>query len=134
MALNIRLDGDLAILSNFGRLMNDPAHFDASRDVARLLDDGYRAFVMEMIGVGELGSSGLGLLTTITRQVRQAGGELVLASVRRPLSQFLDEMHMDSYWETFRGMDEAQAFVLRRVRPRVKPAELDEDEAERDAG
>ena len=40
MAVNIRLDGDIAILSNFARLMNDPRYVDASRDVQEMLDQG----------------------------------------------------------------------------------------------
>ena len=34
MPLNIRTDGDIVILSNFGRLMNDPRYIDASRDTS----------------------------------------------------------------------------------------------------
>ena len=51
MALNIRFDGDVAILSNFARLMNDPRYVDAARDVQDLLDQGYRQYIIELTGV-----------------------------------------------------------------------------------
>jgi anti-sigma B factor antagonist len=114
MALNVHFADDLAILSNFGRLMNDPRHFDAGRDVADLLDQGYKQFVIELPGIGAIGPAGLGLLTTLTRQIRQEGGELVLANVRRELAAHLETMRMDAYWEVFDSVAEAKAFYLRR--------------------
>ena len=62
MALNIRLDGSVAILSNFARLMNDPRYIDAASDVHDLLDQGIRGFVIELAGVKETGSAFLGVL------------------------------------------------------------------------
>src|SRR5579871_4445680 len=114
MAMNVRIDGGLAVLSNIGRLMNDPRHFDAGREVEDLLNEGVRAFVIELREVGSLGPSGLGLLTTITRAVRRDGGELVLAGVRPALAKYVEEMGMDTYWDVFTDVDDARAFFLRR--------------------
>jgi anti-sigma B factor antagonist len=110
MALHIRFDGDLAILSNFARLLNDPRHFDAGRDVKELLDQGYRHFILDLTGLHELGSTSIGLLMTLTRQVRQGRGELVLASVNRPTQHYLQDMRMDDYWEIFPNVDQARRF------------------------
>ena len=46
------------VLSNFGRLLNDPRHFDASRDVREELEQGHRAFVLDLDGLRDLGSVG----------------------------------------------------------------------------
>lgn len=99
MVLNARLDGDVAILSNFGGLLNDPRHFDAGRDVRDLLAQGVRKFVLEMSNIRELGTTALGLLVTITRLIRQAGGEIVLAKPGKGVVKFLEEMRMDDYWD-----------------------------------
>lgn len=109
MAVNIRFDGDVTILSNFGRLMDDPRHFDASRDVADLLDQGHRKFIIELRGVGALGDSGLGLLLTITRSIRRQGGDAVLACPSRSMEKRLDEMQMDAYWQVFDSVEQARA-------------------------
>lgn len=111
--LNVRVDGDLVVLSNFGPLLNDPRHFDAGRHLQELLDQGRRRFVLELKGIREMGSTSMGLLVTLTRQVRQQGGELVLAGASRETLAFLDEMAMDDYWDVFESVDDAKAFFQR---------------------
>ena len=113
MALNIRLDGNVAILSNFARLMNDPRYVDAARDVQELLDQGVRNFVIELAGVKETGSSFLGVLMTITRAIRAAKGEAVLAHISRDVEQYLAKMQLDDYWDVFRTVEEARTFLQR---------------------
>ncbi len=120
MAVNVRFVGDVAILSNFGRLMNDPRHFDAGREVGVLLEQGYRRFVLEIGGVRETGSTVLGLLMTLTRKVRLGGGEAVLANITPPMEKFLDEMRMDAYWDVFDDAHHAISFLESRAP--VKPA------------
>ncbi len=113
MPINVRFDDDVVILSNFGRLLNDPRHFDASRDVRAVLDQGYRKFILELGGLRDMRSTGLGLLTTITRLIRQHGGDAVLANLGADTRTYMDEMRMDSYWEMFDDVDEARAFFDR---------------------
>ena len=109
MVLNIRLDGDVAVLSNIGGLLNDPRHFDAARDVREVLDGGCRKFIIEMANIRELGPTALGLLMTITRQIRQDGGEVVLARPGKVVVEFIEEMRMEDYWDLFPDLDEAKA-------------------------
>ena len=110
MPINIRFDGEVVILSNFGRLLNDPRHFDASRDVRAVLEQGHRKFVLDLIGLRDIGSAGLGLLTTLTRLIRQHDGDAVLADLGPATRTFLDEMRMDSYWEMFEDVAQARAY------------------------
>ncbi len=110
MPINIRADGDVTVLSNFGALLNDPRHFDASRDVRAVLDEGCRNFALDLGGLRDLGSAGLGLLTTITRLIRRYDGDAVLINLRPTAMAFLDEMRMDVYWEVFKDIAEAKAF------------------------
>ncbi|APW59266.1 STAS domain-containing protein [Paludisphaera borealis] len=113
MALNIRNDGDVTILSNFRQLMNDPRYVDSARDVDEQLDQGARKFVMELAGVHETGASFLGVLMTLTREIRRRGGEVVIARPSPQIAQFLVDMHMDDFWDVFRSVDEAQQFYGR---------------------
>ena len=114
MAIHVRFDGAVTVLSGVARLMNDPRHFDALRDVRALLSEGRRQFVLELGGVRETGSVMLGLLTTLTRAVRNEGGQLVLANVSPQVERFFEEMRMDSYWDIFDDAHEAAAFLDRR--------------------
>ena len=114
MPVNIRIDGDVVILSNFGRLMNDPRYVDASRDIEDLLDEGYKSFVMDLGGVRETGSTFLGLLMTLTRRIRQSGAEAVLANLNRQMNEFLfKEMQMEEFWDVFPGVQEGIEFFRR---------------------
>src|SRR5579885_2974770 len=107
MPLNIRFDGDVAVLSNFARLMNDPRYVDASRDLGDLLERGSRRFVIDLTGVRETGASFLGLLMTLTRRIRQRDGEVVLAHPSREMEAFLlDEMRMEEYWDIWPSVQE----------------------------
>jgi anti-anti-sigma regulatory factor len=117
MPINIRFDGDVVVLSNFARLMNDPRYVDAARDLGDLLDRGARQFVIDLTGVRETGASFLGLLMTLTRRIRQADGEAVLAHPSREMEAFLlDEMQMEEYWDILPSVQEAVEF--HRHRPR----------------
>ena len=113
MPLQVRIEGDVAILSNVGRSMNDPRYPDAGKEVAALLDEGLTRFIGELRGVGEVGPPLLGLLMTITRLIRGRGGELVLAGVGRTLERYLEEMMMEEYWEMFRDVHEARTHFAR---------------------
>jgi anti-sigma B factor antagonist len=110
MALNIRFEGPIAILSNFARLMNDPRYVDAARDVQELLDQGYQNYILELAGVRETGSSFLGVLMTITREIRQRGGEAVLARPSKDVEKYLIMMQMDDYWDIFGSVEDAEKF------------------------
>ena len=117
MALNIRIDEDIAILSNFARLMNDPRYVDASRDVQELLDQGLRNFVIELAGVKETGDSFLGVLMTITREIRRQGGDAVLAHCSPEVEKCIGMMQLDDYWDLFRKVDDAVEFFRRENAP-----------------
>ncbi len=121
MPLNIRVEGDVVILSNFGRLMNDPRYVDASRDTQDLLGRGYRQFILDLGGVKETGSSFLGLLFSITRRIRQERGEAILAHVGEGIERFLEEMRLDDYWDVFKNVEEARRFLERGSRAPEAP-------------
>jgi anti-anti-sigma factor len=114
MPLHARIDGDVAILSNIGQSMNDPRYMDAGKESKELLDAGYRKFVIELRGVDAMGPPLLGLLMTVTRQVQQRGGEVVLAGPSRGLKQFLAGMQMEDYWDIFQGVREAEEYFRQR--------------------
>ena len=119
MPLNIHFEGSVAVLSNFGRLLNDPRHFDASRDVREELERGHREFVLDLKGLRDIGSSGLGLLMTLTRLIRRYDGDSVVANLGPEAAKLLDEMRMDGYWEIFKDIDEAVAYFRRNDKPDV---------------
>jgi anti-anti-sigma regulatory factor len=117
MPIRVRFDGEVAILSNVGRTMNDPRYLDAIREVRDLLSEGFRSFVIELGGVNEPGPPLLGLLMTMTRQIRKANGEIVLVGMSRHMEKFLDEMRMEDFWDVFRHVEEAKGHLIGRDDP-----------------
>jgi anti-anti-sigma factor len=113
MGLNMRIEGQVAILSNFSRLMNDPRYVDAARDVQAMLDQGLRNYIIELAGVREIGDSFLGVLMTITREIRRDRGEVVLAHCSREVENCIAMMQLDDYWDIFATVDEAKRFFHR---------------------
>lgn len=110
MPVNIAIEGDVVVLSNFNRLMNDPRYTDAGRDIQELLEQGRQKFILDMGGVHETGSSFLGLLMTITRRIQRRSGEVVLAHLSRHMEEFLETMQMEDFWDVFPTVDEAIEF------------------------
>ncbi len=107
MPVNIMIEGDVVILSNFNRLMNDPRYIDAGRDIQELLEQGRKKFVLDLGGVRETGSSFLGLLMTITRRIQRRGGEVVLGHLSRQVEELLETMQMEDFWDVFPSVDAA---------------------------
>lgn len=101
MPLNVRIERDVVILSNFARLMNDPRYTDANRDTRELLDQGFANFVLDLGGVHETGGSFLGLLVTLTRLIRSHGGEAVLAHLSPDTIAYLESMRLGDFWDVF---------------------------------
>ena len=116
MPVNIIFEGDVVILSNFNRLMNDPRYVDAGRDIQELLEQGRKKFVLDLGGVRETGSSFLGLLMTITRRIQRRGGEVVLGHLSRQVEELLETMQMEDFWDVFPNIKEAvESFRHRRT-------------------
>jgi anti-anti-sigma factor len=107
MPVNIQIEKDVVILSNFNQLMNDPRYVDAGRDIQDLLELGHQKFILDLGGVREIGSSFLGLLMTITRRIQRRGGDVVLAHLSRDMEEFLSTMQMEDFWDVFPSVKEA---------------------------
>jgi anti-anti-sigma regulatory factor len=118
MSLNLRVDDDIAVLSNVARLMNDPRYSTAVRDLDPLLDQGIRRFAIELAGVNETGSALMGLLMTLSRRIRSAGADVVLVRCSPAFRQFVQELQLDDYWELLPSLQEAHTYFAReRDRP-----------------
>lgn len=115
MLLNVSLEGEVAVLSNFGGLLNNPKHFDVGQDVRDLMDQGIHKFVLEMANIREMGPTALGLLMTLTRQIRKGGGEVVLARPAKGIIHYFEEMKMDDYWDVAETVEAAKASFPRSL-------------------
>jgi anti-anti-sigma regulatory factor len=131
MAVNVRIDGNVVVLSNFGPLLNNPRHFDAGRDVGALLDQGYRSFALELRNASDVGTTLVAVLLTITRLIRRRGGEAVLAAPRRGVSRLINELQMEDYWDVYDDVEAAKVALERGRRPGTRGDEASDTEGTR---
>jgi anti-sigma B factor antagonist len=64
--------------------------------VQRALDAGERKFVLDFGGTGYIDSSGLGALVSLSKRVREAGGELRLAGLNEDLRSLFELTKLDT--------------------------------------
>jgi len=84
--LVIRVEGQL-IVGNRGELKDL---------VQRALDSGERKFLLDFGGTGYIDSSGLGALVSISKKVREDGGELRLAGLNDDLRSLFELTKLDT--------------------------------------
>jgi anti-anti-sigma factor len=107
MPVNILIEDDVVVLSNFSRLMNDPRYVDAGQEIQDVLEQGYQKFILDLGNVRETGSSFLGLLMTITRRIQRRSGDVALAHLSREVEDLLETMQMEDFWDVFPSVKEA---------------------------
>lgn len=107
MPIHVRYHAEAVVVSNLARTMNDPRYSSAGDEIAGAIELGHQRWILELGDVRDAGSPFLGLLMTLTRRIRQSGGEVVLADVSRSLDRVLAEMQLDEYWDRYDSVDEA---------------------------
>ncbi|HVP06391.1 MAG TPA: STAS domain-containing protein [Candidatus Acidoferrum sp.] len=81
MNLSDRLDGDVAIIDLGGRLVSCEELRVFQDKIRAYLDSDVRRFVIDLSGVENTGSEGLGSLIAAYTSVRKADGRFVLANI-----------------------------------------------------
>ncbi len=71
------------------------------------LDAGARKFLLDCAATGYIDSSGLGALVTISRRVREAGGQIRLAGLNDDLRALFELTKLDTLFAIFPGTAEA---------------------------
>jgi len=73
------------------------------------LDRGERKFVIDCAQTGYIDSSGLGALVTLSRKVREQGGELRIAGLNEDLRALFELTKLDTLFHISPTADEALA-------------------------
>lgn len=71
--------------------------------VVDLLAEGKRAFVLDFLKCGYVDSSGAGVLVSIAKKIRDAGGSLVLTNVNEDLAFYFEAVKLDTLFDIRRG-------------------------------
>jgi len=73
------------------------------------LETGSHRFLIDFAGTGYIDSSGLGVLVSLSKKIREQGGELRLASLNEDLRTLFELTKLDSLFHIAGSRDEALA-------------------------
>lgn len=75
------------------------------------LENGARKFVIDFSGTGYIDSSGLGVLVSLSKKIREQGGELRLSSLNEDLRTLFELTKLDTLFRIADSKDEALAGI-----------------------
>jgi len=73
------------------------------------LEGGARRFLVDFAGTGYIDSSGLGVLVSLSKKIREQGGELRLAGLNEDLQTLFELTKLDTLFAITRTAEEALA-------------------------
>ncbi|MHB8410759.1 MAG: STAS domain-containing protein [Candidatus Acidiferrales bacterium] len=111
MAVQIRKAGKTAILDLNGPLMVGESEMEFRQKIQGLLDEGARRIAINLAGVAEMDSWGLGALVRHCTRVKRAGGRCIFFAPTARVLQLLKTAHLDSVLD----MAENEADALSRI-------------------
>ena len=80
---------------------------ELKQKVLEELDDGARKFVIDFADTGYIDSSGLGVLVSLSKKIREQGGELRLSSLNEDLRTLFELTKLDTLFKIADSRDEA---------------------------
>ena len=105
MKINATLQGDVLLVKVQGNLLGGPDADTFYNKIKEHLDQGVRKFVVDMGGVKLMNSSGLGILIKSLKPVKEADGDLVLASVTEKINSLF---MITKLYQVFRSFDNVE--------------------------
>ena len=106
MSFTQRIAGRTVVFEVDGQLIVGN-RFELKRMVLAALEDGARRFVIDFSLTGYIDSSGLGILITLSKEVRAQGGDLRLASLNRDLRRLFELTKLDTFFRICDDLEEA---------------------------
>lgn len=95
MAFHLRKDGDVTVVDVDGQLIVGNRQ-ELKQAVLEELDGGARKFLIDFSNTGYIDSSGLGVLVSLSKKIREQGGELRLASLNEDLRTLFELTKLDT--------------------------------------
>ena len=108
MSFSIRSVGDATVVQVQGQLIVGNRQELKDLVLARL-EEGARNFVIDFAGTGYIDSSGLGVLVSVSKKIREARGELRLASLNEDLRTLFELTKLDTLFQIRDDLEEALA-------------------------
>jgi len=128
MSISIKRDHDMVVVSIGGQLVTANRH-ELKEAVLRELDSGGKRFRVDFSDTGYVDSSGLGVLVSISKRIRDGGGSLQLTSLNEDLVTLFALTKLDTLFDIIGGPANDQR---PRARPEMRMRDLPEDDDHQD--
>ncbi len=95
MSFEVSKSGDVTLIEVEGQLIVGNRQ-ELKQQVLEQLEDGDRKFVIDFAETGYIDSSGLGVLVSLSKKIREQGGELRLSSLNEDLRTLFELTKLDT--------------------------------------
>jgi anti-sigma B factor antagonist len=108
MSFDVQRRNDVTVIDVKGQLIVGNRQ-ELKQKVLDELEGGARKFLIDFVGTGYIDSSGLGVLVSLSKKIREQGGELRLASLNDDLRTLFELTKLDTLFHIANNREEALA-------------------------
>lgn len=106
MGFEVKKEGDVTVLDVEGQLIVGNRQ-ELKQKVLDELEGGERRFLIDFEHTGYIDSSGLGVLVSLSKKIREQGGELRLANLNEDLRTLFELTKLDTLFQIADSRQEA---------------------------
>ncbi len=106
MGFEVMKEGDVTVLDVEGQLIVGNRQ-ELKQKVLDELEGGEKRFLIDFEKTGYIDSSGLGVLVSLSKKIREHGGELRLANLNEDLRTLFELTKLDTLFQIADSRDEA---------------------------
>ena len=108
MSFDVKKHGDTTVIDVEGQLIVGNRQ-ELKQRVLDELEKGARKFLIDFSSTGYIDSSGLGVLVSLSKKIREQGGELRLANLNEDLRTLFELTKLDTLFHIATSRQEALA-------------------------
>jgi anti-sigma B factor antagonist len=108
MSFDVKKQDDVTVIDVEGQLIVGNRQ-ELKQKVLEELESGGRKFLIDFSSTGYIDSSGLGVLVSLSKKIREQGGELRLANLNDDLRTLFELTKLDTLFHIASSRDEALA-------------------------
>ena len=98
MSFQVSKSSDVTLIEVEGQLIVGNRQ-ELKQQVLGQLEDGDQKFVIDFANTGYIDSSGLGVLVSLSKKIREQGGELLLSSLNEDLRTLFELTKLDTLFK-----------------------------------
>ena len=108
MSFDVKKQDDVTVIDVEGQLIVGNRQ-ELKQKVLEELEKGARKFLIDFTNTGYIDSSGLGVLVSLSKKIREQGGELRLANLNEDLRTLFELTKLDTLFHIATNREEALA-------------------------